>query len=116
MVRSAEIANWERRMAAHGFVILTLAFRKEGLRWLGQCLELGTATDGRTLERVHEDLRELIEMHLEGLEEVGERERFFAERGIRFYTDELPDRVAPELPVGAEALYDVHRFEVGAGR
>jgi hypothetical protein len=81
------------------FVVLTLEFRKEGSHWLGRCLELGTATDGRSLERVKAELEELVLLHLNGLEDVHERERVFRERGIKLYADELPEFKRAELPV-----------------
>ena len=48
-----------------GYVILTLAFRQEGRRWTGECLELGTATFGCTLKEVREEVLELVELHLD---------------------------------------------------
>ncbi len=65
-----------------GFVILTLCFRKEGRLWTGQYLQLSTATDGRSLQQVRDELVELVELHLNELESVGERDRFFTENGI----------------------------------
>jgi hypothetical protein len=85
--------------AAGGFVILTLQFRKEGHFWLGECKELGTATDGRSLERVRLELEHLVTLHLLGLEDAGERDRFFAENGIKLYTDGLPSVVERSVPV-----------------
>ena len=38
-------------MLADGFVILTMPFRQDGRRWTGECLELRTATYGRTLKQ-----------------------------------------------------------------
>ena len=96
-----------------GFVILTLTFRKEGRLWLGQCLELGTATDGRSLDQVHDELSELVTLHLDTLEDVGERERFFTEHGIKFYTEELPPRQLT-LPFDEEAFFHPQRFPVAA--
>jgi predicted RNase H-like HicB family nuclease len=86
-----------------GFVILTLEFRREDGYWLGRCRELGTATDGRSLERVKRELLELVELHLNELEEVGERENVFRERRIKLCTDEvLPAQVDGTIPVAAE--------------
>jgi hypothetical protein len=95
---------------ARGFVILTLRFRQEAKMWVGECLELGTATDGRTLKQVHNELIELVELHLDSLEAVGERERFFHEQGIRFYTDEtVPAEVERPIPVDTEYYVHAHR-------
>ncbi len=101
-------------MTAEGFVILTLAFRQEGRRWTGECLELGTATYGRALKRVKDALDELVLLHLNALEDVGQRERFFREHGIRFYSDGVaPADVAPRVPLDEDAFFQAHRVPVG---
>ena len=64
-------------MPQFGFVILTLRFRPDGRRWLGECVELGTATYSRTLQQTHDELKELVLLHLNTLEQTGEREAFF---------------------------------------
>ena len=74
-----------------GYVLLTLKFEREGNKWVGICLELGTSTFARTLKRCVEELRGLVIEHLNVLEEVGERERFFQTWGIEFHRE----RVAP---------------------
>ena len=65
-----------------GYVFLTLSFEREGNKWVGACLELGTSTFARTLKATQEELTELVTAHLNALEEVGERENFFTEWGI----------------------------------
>lgn len=71
---------------ALGYIILTFSFHKEGNRWVGRCNELTTSAFGRSLPEAEERLKELVELHLNTLEDVGERERFFRENGIKFYT------------------------------
>ena len=87
------------------YVELTLRFNREGSKWVGVCLELGTSTYARTLERVQKDLCELVTEHLSLLEEAGERARFFKEHGIISH----PVRPKPHeirIPsVGADVLY-----------
>jgi hypothetical protein len=101
-------------MLGNGFVILTLAFRQDGRRWTGECLELGTATHARTLPQVHAELAELVTLHLNALEDAGECERFFKEQGIRFYTDDVPEtEVAPRLPLDEDAFFQPHRVPLG---
>lgn len=103
------LAESQRRVK--GFVVLTLAFHQEDKRWLGRCLELGTSTYGRTLKQVHAELVELVELHLNALEDAGERERFFEEHGITFYTaDQAPGHVRPSIPVDTEYYVHPHRF------
>lgn len=78
-----------------GFAILALEFRKEGRYWVGRCRELGTATDGRSLEKVVRELTQLVTLDVNGLEELGEREHLFSEPNITFCTDER----SPEIMV-----------------
>ncbi|HTE84622.1 MAG TPA: hypothetical protein VK821_07800 [Dehalococcoidia bacterium] len=98
----------------HGFAVLTLEFHREGRLWVGECRELGTATDGRSLSRVEDELTKLITIHLNGLEADGERDRLFAERGIKLYTDQPPHTVERELPVSTgETLIELKSIPVG---
>ena len=86
-------------------VILTFEFHKEGGLWLGHCRELGTATDGRFLDKVEDELTELVLLHLDGLDDIGERERVFQERGIRVYAADVPAEVETSVPVTDEQTF-----------
>lgn len=86
-----------------GFVILTFEFHKEGGYWVGQCRELGTATDGRSLDRVERELGKLVLLHLNGLEDIGERERFFKEHKIKLYKADVPKEIARTVPVAQDS-------------
>jgi hypothetical protein len=103
------------RVRTKGFIILTLTFKQDQKRWLAECSELGTATYGRTLNQAHEELVELVTLHLDTLEEVGERERFFAQHRIEFYADDgAPTQVTPTVPVNEALYFHTHRFPVVA--
>ena len=67
---------------ASKYVTLTLSFEREGDVWVGDCLELGTSTYADTLEACEDELGELVVEHIDVLEEIGERDRFFEEWGI----------------------------------
>lgn len=67
-----------------GYLVLTLTYRKEGNRWTAHCDELGTATYARTLSLARKRLEEAVVCHLNTLEDVGERERFFKEHNLTF--------------------------------
>jgi hypothetical protein len=69
-----------------GYIRVTFMFREHKDRWTGKCLELGTATFGDSLEDVKEKLEEAVLCHVNTLEDVGERERFFRKHKIRFYS------------------------------
>lgn len=72
-------------MKISGYIIVTFKFRKEGKKWTAYCEELGTATFGNTLEEAKENIHEAVLLHLNTLEDVGERERFFHEHNIALY-------------------------------
>lgn len=73
-------------MPVTGYVELTFMFEREGSKWVGTCLELGTSTYGRNLERVEESIHRLAVEHLNLLEEAQERERFFQKHEIAFHS------------------------------
>lgn len=98
------------RPVVKGYIILTFAFRKEGRVWTGTCLELGTSTYGRSFEKLKKELAELVEVHLNTLEDVGERERFFAENGIVFHSTGNPPKHFP-VPLDEDAVYQPHLIE-----
>lgn len=67
------------------YIVVTFKFRKEGNRWTAFCEELGTATFGRSIPEAHKRLKEAVLLHLNTLEDVGERERFFKKHNITFH-------------------------------
>ena len=79
------------------FVVLTSLFRKEGKWVTTECQELGTAAFRRNLDEAEKRLREAILLHLNTLEDVGERTRFFKEHKIRIHTD-YPESAHPTIP------------------
>jgi predicted RNase H-like HicB family nuclease len=74
-----------------GYIILTLRIEQEDDQWTAQCEELGTATHADSIESALTEIRELMGLHLEALEETGERDRFFLEHGIAV-------RPVPQIP------------------
>ncbi len=105
-------------MHSKGFVILTLSFQHDGKRWLGRCLELTTSTYGRSLLQTHRELVELVDLHVDALEQAGELGRFFGEHGIKFYTDNvMPEHLpSPSPSVVESGLYlHYHRIPLPAG-
>ncbi len=69
-----------------GYIVVTFKFRREGNKWTAFCEELGTSTFGRSIPEAHKKLKEAVLLHLDTLEEVGERERFFKEHNISFHS------------------------------
>ena len=75
-----------------GYVVLTQSFEREGNKWVGTCVELGTSTYARSLDQCQQELKVLCEEHLNLLEQAGERKRFFEKWDVPFYEQ----RTAPE--------------------
>ena len=75
-----------------GSVILTLRYSREGENWVGICQGLSTSTFADTLEHCQQELIELVIEHLNVLEEIGQRERFFHDWGIELY----PAHISPK--------------------
>lgn len=82
------------------FIVLTVFFEKEkgGERWVATCKELGTSTYGNTLDEAQERIEEAIGLHLNTLEEVGERARFFEENNIKVLTGKPADEIEMTVP------------------
>lgn len=69
-------------------VIVNLRFyRDKNNKWIGECLELGTTSFGDTIEEAKESLIDLIELHLNTLEELGEKKRFFKKHNIKTFKE-----------------------------
>jgi predicted RNase H-like HicB family nuclease len=99
---------------ASGYVVLTLTFSREDDQWIGECEELGVGTFGDSLDEVRAELEELVQLDLNGLEAIGERERFFAEHGIELFSidEPAPSREYSLQPDGC--LLEPKRVIVGA--
>jgi len=81
----------EDSVGRQGYVVLTYKFKKENRRWVGYCEELGTSTFGRSIPETEKKLDGAVQLHLNALEELGERENFFKENDISFHVCEPCD-------------------------
>ena len=68
-----------------GYVILRFTYKKIDRRWRAYCEELGTATFGRTLPEAKDRIKEAVLLHLNTLDDVGERDRFFKKHNIELH-------------------------------
>ena len=93
------------RKETKGYIVLTYEYHKEGTRWVANCLELGTSTFAKNLIQAKERIRDAVSCHLNCLEEVGERERFFAENNIRFYSDKPRKNLKVDIPANSNSFY-----------
>ena len=98
------------KRAPDRFVVLTCIFQRERKSVTAECLELGTTAFGRNLNQAEERLREAILLHLNTLEELRERPRFFREHNIKIYS-QYPEEVHPRIPT--EVLSKANVLTVG---
>ncbi len=65
-----------------GHIHLTFKAYKEGEQWVSECVELGTASCGDSIEDAFDALNDATVLYLQAVEEAGETDRIFRERGI----------------------------------
>lgn len=95
-------------MPAEGYIAVTFEFRKEGRRWVACCEELGTATYGRSIPEAEKKLEEAVCLHLNTLEDVGERARFFKENSIKLHRQRPTPAFSIHTPIRRETFYRPH--------
>ncbi|MFA5308707.1 MAG: hypothetical protein WC370_04375 [Dehalococcoidales bacterium] len=93
-------------MKTRGYVVLTLKFHKQGKRWTALCEELGTATFGRSLPEADQRIKEAVLLHLNTLDDVGERERFFKEHDIQVHQDKPQEDITVCLPLNKDIFVE----------
>jgi predicted RNase H-like HicB family nuclease len=78
--------------------LLTVAVWPEGDKWLSECLELGVGSFGSNPDEAMEEAIDAIGAYLNTLEELGERERVFAEKSIPTYVIAPAEFHLPHVP------------------
>lgn len=85
-----------------GYIDLTIRVYPEADQYVGECLELGVASCGDTVEEAARNAVEATELYLNAIERTGERERTFREQGITLRSGEPPTedvvRTVPARP------------------
>jgi len=59
--------------------------------FVGECIEFGISSCGRSVDEAMANTLEAVEAYLEALEDEGERDRVFAEQRVLFYPVEPPE-------------------------
>ncbi len=95
------------------FIEITIIFQPEGDKWTAECRELGTAAFGDTLDEAREAIEDLIQLHLNTLEELGESKRFLRESGVKVHPI-APKHVSTvevrDIPFGALVQTEVREL------
>ena len=68
------------------YVELTGVMWPEGDAWVSQCVEFDIASSGPTPDEAEAELMDALCAYLNTLEDLGEREQVFKQRGIPVYT------------------------------
>ena len=81
---------------------------------MGDCEELGVARSGESLDEVRAGLEALLALTLSTMENVGERERFFAEHGITLHPPDQPTPTQEYHVMPDTHLVEPKRIPIGA--
>ena len=97
------------------YILLTLEIKKEDGQYAAYCRELGTATCGDTLDEAQDNIVQAVILDLNTLEDIGERDRFFKERGIKVYRSASKRKQAREVPVAPDSWASNRPFPIACG-
>ena len=73
-----------------GYIAVEVVVTKEGNQYSSWCPELDIASCGDNPEDAVRNLGDALELYIKTLEEEGERERVFREKGIRIVSSDEP--------------------------
>ena len=76
---------------------VTIAIWREDEDWVSQCLEFDVGSAGTSPDEAAEEAIDAVKSYLHTLEELGERDRVFAERAIVTYRREPAEFRFPRL-------------------
>ena len=88
------------------YILLTFSITEEDGQFAARCKELGTVSCGDTFEEARDNIADAVVLHVNTLEELGDRARVFRENKIRVKTYQKPKRevsVSFSAPAGTWA-------------
>ena len=105
------IARQERRQPVAQTITLRLEAEREEDLYVAHCPDLDLSSYGDTLEEAFAHLNDAVLLYLDTIEEDGERDRIFRERGIK-----VEDRLGTDYAVKVHpgVFTTVSHFNVGA--
>jgi predicted RNase H-like HicB family nuclease len=74
-----------------GYIVLTLKVHEEDGQYVSECVELGVASCGETIDEAFDAIKDATAVYLTTLEDEGELEGVLAERGVRVVPGEPPE-------------------------
>ncbi len=97
-----------------GYVVLRFRIYEDpetGL-YQGECLDLDAASFGESVEEALDATMEATALYLETIDDLGERDRIFKERGIEIVTKEPSDDTTLEVVSHPSEIISVQRLAV----
>ena len=73
--------------------VLTVEFGQEEGQWVGQCLELGTATHADTLEEVEAEILEFIDLQLNETARMCDVREYLADNEVKLAPVSMPQEM-----------------------
>ena len=70
------------------YIVVTISIYPDGNLYTAEALELGVGSFGDTFEEADANIKEALEVYLDGIAENGTKDRVFREKGIIVYQDE----------------------------
>ena len=95
-----------KRMRTAGYIIVTIRFEREGDQWAAECEQLGTVACGDTLDEAQQAIADMISLHLNALEDVGQGEAFLKKHNVKFHAKKPSSQEVTNIPVRAGQLVE----------
>lgn len=104
----------EKERSGHILVTLCVHEDEESDAFVSECIELGVTSCGRTIDEALRMVQEAVSVYLNTIEEDGERERIFAERGLKVSGDKEPQGYLATIKAPLNAVISRRSVDVPA--
>ena len=84
------------------YIILTFMVEREGDYQVSKCLELGTASLGRSTDEALDNLMDATRVYLDTLDDLGECRQLLEEKGVTVYPYEPAELEIRRAKLGAD--------------
>ena len=90
MTESIQVVHSDESGASDYIIKLTLNYYQEAAQWIGFCEELGTCAYADDLEQTQVELREAVELQLNGVERLANIQEYLADNQVVIQPVKLP--------------------------
>lgn len=96
-----------------GTIFVSIRIVREDEGFVGHCDTFDVSSFGRSIEEALDATLEAVEVYLEAIDDVGDRARVFAERGVILFPGEPPaDFEPPKVAVHPGELVTAERISI----